>query len=111
MRYQGILWYQGISDLQELSGCASEDKDQYLTLYSKALTYLFSDYYRQLDDEVDIYIIQEPSYEEDEFAEADIVGLRQAQAMGSYFYTYTTIVTTYDLHQTEQDDLELEAKL
>lgn len=110
MRYQGILWYQGISDLQELSGCASEDKDQYLTLYSKALTYLFSDYYRQLDDEVDIYIIQEPSYEEDEFAEADIVGLRQAQAMGSYFYTYTTIVTTYDLHQTEQDDLELEAK-
>lgn len=108
MRFQGILWYQGLSDLKELNTFEVETKNQYLTLYSKTLTYLLNDFYRQLDDEVDIYIIQEPSYNPNDFEDADIVGLRQAQARGSYFYTYTTIVTTYDLHDTSSDDVSLE---
>lgn len=100
----GVIFHQGITDILD----KIVNPKLYFQLYAKTLTHLMEDLFHLFLDEAEFYLIQEPSADID-----NIVYLRNAQATGSFYYTYTTIIPTYDFiddNGLSQEDIMLIAE-
>lgn len=96
----GVIFHQGITDISSFEASNDDEIKLYYQLYAKTLTHLMEEWYHLFLNECEFYLIQEPSNNLD-----NIVYLRNAQATGSFYYTYTTIIPTYDFIFSFDDGL------